>query len=231
MWLIILISSLIGGWLGRMDGGAPPKIPNIIERLLCLSPFVIVAALLYGDWVYAAFLAAIPNTKKDKNESNGRFLWLASLLGIFGISTGHGQYFMARMLKQIKPERVDFILTWFFGKDYRTTLPEDFYATPSEYRRYMLTYYDGLYWRNVAGMFLTGLLVGLPASIVAYIHGDILIGSLFLLTGPIKSVSYMLGWHFKDLFKLKHLEKDTEKAEFLNGFLRTLLCGVIWMTM
>jgi len=132
------------------------------------------------------------------------------------------------MLKAIKPERVDFLLVPFFGKDFRATLNPNFETSSSLIEYYIQRIYPKLYWRNVAGMFLTGLLVGLPSGIVAYCHGDYLIACLFCLTGPIKSFSYMVGWEIKDLFKLKHLEKDTEKAEFLNGFLRTLLCGVIF---
>lgn len=194
----------MGGWLGRMDGGAPPKLPNIIERLLCLSPFVFVACSLYGYW------------------------GLLSLIGLFGIVTGHGAFFPQRILKKIKPERVDFLLVPFFGKDPRIELSPNFQISSSYAEYYIQRIYPKLYWRNVAGMFLTGLLVGLPAAIVALCHGDWTICGLFCLTGPIKSLSYMLGLEVKDLFKLKHLEKDTEKAEFLNGFFRTLLCGIIY---
>jgi len=187
-----------------MDGGAPVKIPELLERILCISSFTIVCCLSYGWW------------------------GLCSLIGILGIATGHGQYFLERMLKAISPERVDFIVRLFFGVDYRTTLNKNFAISATSAEYYIQRIYPKLYWRCVLGMFLTGLLVGLPSAIVAACHGDFLIACLFLLTGPIKSISYMVGWHYKDLFKLKHLEKDTEKAEFLNGFLRTLLCGAIW---
>lgn len=188
-----------------MDGGAPPKTPEIVDRLLCISPFVFVGCLLYGWW------------------------GIGASLGVLGLATGHGQYFMARVLKHIKPEKVDFLLVPFFGKDYRTTLNPNFDPSSSLYQYYIDRIYPKLYWRNVAGMCLTGLLVGLPIAIVAAFHGDYKLAGLFCLTGPLKGLSYMVGWHYKDLFKLKHLEKDTEKAEFLNGFLRSLLCGVIYI--
>lgn len=205
--LLILGISLLWGWFGRMDGGAPPKIPNIVERFLCLFPFIFVACTFYGWW--------------------GTF----ASLGLLGIVTGHGQYFLYRLLKPCNPERVDFLLVPFFGKDYRTTLDKNTPITKEQSDYYYKNKYEKMYWRNVAGMFLTGLLVGFPASIVSYAHGDIIIGSLFLLTGPIKSISYMIGWELRNVLHIKYLDEDTAKAEFINGFLRTLLCGVIWMTM
>ena len=178
--LYFICACAFGALFARMDGGGEPKTPEWVERTLCMLVFMIACAPFAGMWALAAYL------------------------GVVGIATGHGQYFLARALKRIKPERVDFIVRLFFGRDPRETS-----ALASDLDAYGST---KLYCRCVFGMFVTGTLVGLPAAILALCYGQYAAALLFSLTGVAKALAYIAGY---ELFKA------TEPAEWINGFLRT----------
>jgi hypothetical protein len=181
---------VLGAWFARMDGGGWPKAPEIIERLLVMSFFVIACAPFAG--------------------------WrsLVTLLGTAGIATGHGQYFLARLLRAIRPEFFDFIVRPFFGPDWRTQFPDGHVFTDEEQAFYAAELFPRLYARCVFGMFVTGTMVGLPAALLAAWYGQYDAALLFSLTGVAKALAYILAWRFF---------KDTEHAEWTNGGLRTAL--------
>jgi len=157
--------------------------------------------------------------------------WLALPVGILtyaGLVTGHGQYFLSLHPKSIKPEFVDFALVPFFGADPRSQVSNDSDAFDG------ITAYgaDRLYWRCVAGMALTGLLVTLPAGIAC-------LNPLLALSGALKAPAYMIGHfvfyhsdkemksgidqyggkinYFGITWLPQHLDLDTEIGEFLTG--------------
>jgi hypothetical protein len=176
--LAILISAL-GGTLARMYG-AGGYLPRVPLALLCTLPFAVVCAIMtLSPFAVLAFL------------------------GAFGITTGHGQY-LSITDKKILPEKLDFIVRLFFGKDPRT-----------DFR--LVSYYgiQKLRWRNAFGMFVTGSVVGLPASIVC-MSFDHKAAILLSLTGVVKAFAY-------------RITDDTEASEWMNGFFRTLLCGLAVM--
>jgi hypothetical protein len=189
---------------GRIDGGGVAKVSEWVERTLVMSGFVIACAPFAGLWA----LAAYP--------------------GVVGIATGHGQYFLAMTAKAIAPEFFDFIVSWLFGKDPRTSdeykkwRGDKWSSAPQEIKDKlhleMQAYGHGrLYRRCVFGMFVTGTLVGLPAALVAFLFGN-LYGGFFLLTGVVKSLAYIIGW---EVFK------DTAPAEYINGGGRNALCLIV----
>lgn len=192
--IFVLVMCGLGAWFARMDGGGWPKTPEILERLLCMSFFVVACIPVAG------VIAPL------------------ALVGMVGITTGHGQYFLERMQKYIKPETLDFIVSLFFGKDIRTRAK---YANGLEGTTFYAEYgdnYNKLYWRNLFGMFVTGTLVGLPAGIIFMVNGLPLMGLLLSLTGVVKSLAYCISWE---------TTRGTELAEWLNGFFRTLLPALI----
>lgn len=188
--ILTVIVAIFGGVTGRMDGGGFFKTPEWVERLLCMLPFV-VATIPFAGW-YS----------------------IIALGGAVGLATGHGQYFLGRLLKAITPERVDFIVRWFFGKDWRTNFPKDYVFTDAETNYYNTDIFPKLYWRNVLGMFLTGTLVGLFAGMLSLYFGEWVAAALFFQTGIVKASAYIIGYH---------VFKNTESAEFINGFLRTIV--------
>ena len=199
--LIALKVVLLGALYGRLDGGGIAKVGEWVERSLIMFFFVLACAPFSG--LYA----------------------LLSYGGVGGIATGHGQYFLNRMIKAIAPERFDFIVRWFFGTDPRTQEKYSVYrddawrsASASIQHRIdhdMMDYgLNKLYWRNVFGMFVTGSLVGIPAFIISMCFGQ-WIGAVFLLTGVVKSIAYMVGYR---------LYSNTESSEYINGGLRNVIC-------
>lgn len=194
LFLLSVKFIFLGAIYGRMDGGGIVKTPELLERILCMSFFVLACAPFAGAWS------------------------LIALAGIAGIATGHGQYFLARLPKYTKPEFFDFAVRPFFGAD-----PRNEYISGEnsgiEYEKKIKEYGPKkLYWRNVFGMLITGTIVGLGAFVVCLAHGSFFYGLLFLMTGVIKAISYILGW---ELFK------STEQAEYINGGARTALCVAV----
>lgn len=188
---------------GRMDGGGVIKTPELIERLLVMCGFVL--ALAPSSGIYS----------------------LGALLGIAGIATGHGQYFLSRAIKAIKPEFFDILIQTLFGPDPRCDTsfkpirgieldPQGlaYSAVACAMRRYGI---KRLYWRNVFGMFITGLIVGFPAFIIGMVFSSPY-SCLFLFTSVAKALAYMISYK---------LNGRTELAEYINGGLRNLICLLV----
>lgn len=200
-YIFIVQTLFLGAIFARMDGGGIVKTPEIVERLLVMSFFV------FACWPSAGMYSVL------------------ALIGMVGIATGHGQYFLSMLVKAINPQRLDIIVEYFFGTDPRTLEKYDNYkeekwvnVTPAvqedlhnELEKYS---YTKLYKRNLFGMFVTGSLEGLPAGIICLLSGNIL-GIVLLLTGFTKATSY---------FICNKLGFTTEPAEYIKGLLRNLLC-------
>lgn len=188
--------------LGRIDGGGIIKMSEWLERLLIMGFFVMACSVAAGWW------------------------GLLAGLGVFGIATGHGQYFLSRAIKPIEPERVDPIVSFFFGRDPRThekykyLRGKEFSLNDIPHLREEMALYGlrKLYWRNVFGMFVTGSLVGLFAFLVSIFFIPWYISALFLLTGPSKALAYMIGYK---------LWKSTVAAEYINGGFRGVICALV----
>lgn len=135
-------------------------------------------------------------------------------IGVIGLITGPGQYFPGRALKAIEPEGVDFIVQFIFGDDWRTQFPEGYQFTREETEYYEAWVKPTLFLRNAFGMFVRSSLVGLPAMVICLIFGAWDSAFYFSLTGVAASFSYVIC----DL-----IWRDTAKAEYMNGGLRSLL--------
>lgn len=203
-YTIIMIATLLsayaifhGAVYGRLDGGGITKSPEWVERSLIMFFFVLATAPFAGMYSLLAYV------------------------GVLGIATGHGQYFLHRSAKYMTKtkERVDPVVKLFFGQDPRDD--EHFKDLPQNHEEIVQAMDDygmgRLYARCVFGMFVTGSLVGLPAFILCAVFGHAVIGSIFLLTGVCKAVAYVTSYE---------LWKNTEGAEFINGGLRTTLCVI-----
>lgn len=137
-----------------------------------------------------------------------------SLLGFAayaGVAAGHGQYFLNRQIKIIQPERWDFLVKLLFGDDPRIN------GIIGDYGR------TKLYWRNVGGMFVTGMLAGLPAVSISLVFGQFQIAGLFALSGVIKPIAYMIGYQFFN----KKEDEGAVAAEWIHGALRGLICAAV----
>jgi len=201
--LICIKVVLLGAVYGRIDGGGLVKVSEWIERSLIMFFFVLACTPFAG--LYALF----------------------AYTGVVGIATGHGQYFLARKLVGQKEhkERVDPIVSLFFGKDWRANFHHEHKFTKEEKQYYENNVKAKLYWRCVFGMFMTGSLVGLPAAIVSIVFGQYLIAGVFALTGVVKAAAYVFGCELKRATSKR--VKETEIAEYANGGLRNVLCLVV----
>lgn len=191
---ILLLLSPLFGWFSRMDGGAPIKTPELVERILCFIPYLITCFLMTP---YAALCAAP---------------------GLFGRALGHGQYFLNRMKKIVEPEKLDFIVRLFHGRDPRETNPD---SRPTIARQ-------------LTGLAVTGLAVALLPTIAGFVtQGPASpVPYLLLATGPGKAAAYYLGhklylYCVKKEYKLpKHLDESTEFGEYLNGLQQCLFNAI-----
>lgn len=213
-FIIVLFVILAMGWVGRMDGHAPPDTPEWFERVLCMVPVLALAAACHPLYVFPSFA------------------------GVIGIITGHGQYFLSRAVKAIEPEKIDFIIRLFFGKDPRAAdefkhlrgisendlSQEDkalIYRAITDYGR------ERLYWRNVAGLSLGGSIVTIPLSIILIIKGAFIAAPIALAAGAQKGLSYMAGYKLADTsfpnYMPQYLKADTEISEYINRAVFTAL--------
>lgn len=199
--LAFVFNVALGAIFGRMDGGGVLKTPEWVERSLIMLYFVAACVPFAGWWALAAYA------------------------GVAGIATGHGLYFLARQVKATEGERFDFIVRQLFGRDPRTA--QEFWhlrgvasddLSREDYDRIQTAIYSygrtKLYWRCVFGMFVTGQIVGLPAAILAACFGAWIPAALFLGTGLVKAVAYVVSYE---------IWGRTEPAEYINGGGRTAL--------
>lgn len=201
MILFFFVQNIIlGAIFGRLDGGGILNTPGWVERFLIMLYFVL-ACLPYAGW--ASPLAFI---------------------GVAGIVTGHGMYFLSLSAKAVKPEWFDFVVRPFFGEDPRAAplfvrfIDNEFEMSVEqrdEIQDAMNNYgLKKLYRRCVFGMFVTGSIVGLPAALLCLCFGAWLPALLLSLTGVVKAAAYVIA---------HRLFQSTVQAEYGNGGARTAL--------
>lgn len=184
--------AIVWGGLNRWRGHASDYkkyFPRPFNQALLALPLALIAAgavagyvagwplWAYGLVVFAAFIAVLVATT-------------------VAIVTGHGQYFLDLARKYIKPERFDFVVAIFFGRDPRSYSVSPYLHPDShiaEYDYKIRSYGERLlYWRCVLGMAVTGVIVTIPAGLAAQ-------NPALALAGAVKAPAYMAGFAFFDL--------------------------------
>lgn len=210
----ILLGGLGYGYLSRMCGGAPPKLPLGLDQWLYAIPYGVVAYLAVANPSVAIAAAVL------------------SYFGAFlGKRTGHGQWFsLGEVVKAIEPEKLDFVATAFFGEDPRCF--EKFKSMRgkniNDYTNDELAaiYYEmvkygetKLYWRCVFGLGVSGLAVGLLAGGTLIATGHTLAGLVLIVGASLKGFAYPIGRWLDVNINSKNSEWDepTEWGEFLTG--------------
>ena len=189
-WFIPLIA-LLGAVIGRLHG-QHNNIPKLAEALLWAIPFGYVAFL------YSNIYVSIP----------------VVIITAMAMNTGHGQWFsLGRVWKRIKPERLDFIVTAFFGDDPRINVAEHQTDRP--------LIYDKLYFRCVFGMALKGLVRVLPCALVVTYSAPML-GLLLIFGGLLTAFAYALG---HELFKP---DQASVFGEYGSGFFAFITLAIVW---
>lgn len=191
--LLLFTAAVTGAVFYRMRGGAPSW-PRPVEQLLFCTVFGACMDAMGVPFTVqiAAFVAAV----------------VACL-------TGHGQYFLAMLVKAIEPERLDFMIRTLFGRDPRTaeqyakwrdfdpTLdPEEEGMTSANYQAAMkeleveISVYGRrkLFARCATGLAVTGLAVSLAPGLAVMITTPHLWAGLALAaSGALKAVPYLIS--------------------------------------
>lgn len=207
---MIFALSFLGAVLSRWHGGGYFKAPRWIKNVLwAVIPALFTAfAFLDAQKPVAAVVCGL----------------VSFALCIAGKATGHGQYMsLGSVIKSIKPEKFDFIVSWFFGRDPRCWLQSmrkvlflSADATLSDGALHDFVKQYGktkLYWRCVFGLAVIGLAsVSGFVFMVAWVNPAA--AAIVALGGAAKSVSYMIGWA---AFPANKNGIATATGEFLSG--------------
>lgn len=144
---------------------------------------------------------------------------LISFIGTLGIVTGHGQYFLDLQIKAIKAEKIDFIVSLFWGKDPRTQYGHLSGAAQTASVNKAVNEYGmrKLYWRCVTGWSVKGLLTALPAAgTLSFFAPNV--GMIYLLYALFLPASYMVSYKFFN---------RSEPAEYMKGAARGFIASMI----
>ena len=144
--------AILGAVIYRIRGGLAPAMPRPMDQLLFALPYACIAYKITGRNLWA-------------------FLGVLALTTV-ALSSGHGDYMdLATWNKPTDPERLDFIVHWFFGAD---------------------NFND--FWRDAFGLAVTGLAVTLPCSAMLLAHRRYALSAMLFLSGALKFPAYYLGW-------------------------------------
>ncbi len=193
----IILFSLCGGWISRMCGGGPPKLPWGIDQWLYAAPFALMgfpAAGIISAW--CGFKLCW--TKNIESEGFGFELLLLVLCfaSVFlGKRTGHGNGISLGRSPKGDDEPFELFIKGLHGK-----IPE--------------------YWYDVLLLSFTGFMtVLIPAVVVAPFN--LFAAALLILSGLLKGPAYMIGWAIYPEGSgrgIPHLSEATAVGEFLTGF-------------
>lgn len=109
--VIIFIFALIGGWLSRMCGGAPPKLRWGLEQWVYALPYLVVSLPV------TTALAVVLSVKKDNRRYFKAIALLPFLGAVAGKRTGHGNALdLGRLPHPADDEQLEFLIKPLFGK-------------------------------------------------------------------------------------------------------------------
>ncbi len=190
----VLAFGLIGGWLSRMCGGAPPKLPFGLDQWIYALPYLVIS--LPAATPVAAFFDGMAEKKRWF-----RFIVLLPYTAAFlGKRTGHGGGMdLASNNKEPgagrEAERLEFLILPLHGK-----IPQ--------------------YWYDALLLAITGLAVTLLAGVTVCFF-NVQAGLLIMLSGILKAPAYMIGRAIYPNSRgdgIPYLNEATAIGEFLTGF-------------
>lgn len=134
-------------------------------------------------------------------KRSGRNVWWFGgvlVLTAVALATGHGQYMDLGRFEGVGTgvETLDFIVAALFGADT-----------------------GGLFWRDLFGLCLTGLVVTLPAGLALLWFREWVVGAVIGLSGLLKGLAYSVSWA---------VGWDTAGGEYLTGFLLWGAVIIMW---
>lgn len=186
--ITITIFVSLYGVLSRMCGGGYLDLPYGLDQWIYALPYGILGALcgiLLGGWPFVV-----------------GFFIVSFAFAFLGKRTGHGSYMdLATWTKgNEEPERLDFIVRLFFGRDKFTA--------------------DNQYQRDLFGLCVTGAFVTLGAVGCLIYTGHYILAPLVFLGGAAKGLAYIIGWSINPGHvpnSQSELDEATEVGELLTG--------------
>lgn len=192
--LILALTCFCGGVFIRLRGMNNTFPPPVLEMLYCVIYLLVMQFFEVSRMEMAAAYAA----------------------AVGFLCSGHGQWqSLNKWLKYTKPEKLDFIVRIFFGRDPRTMFKGwSDKMIEDECLKYGLT---KLYWRGVFGMAVSGMAVSLFPGLAVMHAGFPLYGAILALSGALKGWAALIGWE---------VNGNTEGGEWRNG----IYCfGACWL--
>jgi hypothetical protein len=176
---IATVFALVMGMVSRMAGGAKPKLPLGLDQWIYGIPYGAITwfATTFVEW-------------RDWIEYT--VILLAYLGGVFSKRMGHGDWMnLPYSIKKLKKrEWGDPILSLFFGRDPRHLTKSNATALAD-----IKTYGEKkLYYRNLAGLAMSGIFPALIAAIPLTVAGFWIGGLAMIVGGAMKVVSYAVPW-------------------------------------
>lgn len=188
--IFILLFALLGGWLSRMAGGGPPKLPWGLDQWLYGVPYALIALPVLAP------LAAYMGVKEKNSRIALSILFLPYIGAVAGKRTGHGGGIdMGTWADPREDERLEFII-----KPLRGKISE--------------------YWYDALLMGVTGVACTLIASIMVWsvdVWGGLALALSGLTKAPAYMIGW--GIYPSGSGKgIPYLNEATAIGEFLTGF-------------
>lgn len=186
---LIIIFALVGGWLSRMCGGGPPRLPWGLDQWLYAIPYALIAMPALAP------IAALAGAS-EKNRRHTAAILLFPFAGAFvGKRTGHGNGLDMGRSPRGEDEALEFITKPLHGK-----IPE--------------YWYDALL-MSVTGIAVT-LLAGIVVAVINPLAG-IFLALSGLSKGPAYMIGYAI-YPTGTGKGIPHLNEASAIGEFLTGF-------------
>lgn len=194
----LLAIPLLGALISRAHGAG--WLPKVILSLLWALPFAALPAAHF--WLNWWSLLAV----------------LCLGFCALGKSMAHGQWMsLGTVWKYIKPERMDFIIKWFFGNDPRSLVAKTVNITRE-------IKYNKLYWRCVSGMALKGVL-SVSGAVVTFGFINPWFSVIMLVSGASCGLAYMIGWAVYP----KHATVIGEVLKGVFAYGGLAICLTLWL--
>ncbi|PZQ44866.1 MAG: hypothetical protein DI551_09195 [Micavibrio aeruginosavorus] len=202
IWGAVLTFALLGGWLSRMCGGGPPKLPWGLDQWIYALPYMLISIPATASMIIILYNA-------DK-ASKGKYAFVikppamiavAPFVGAFlGKRTGHGG-----------------------GMDLGTNAKEPGHGREPEALEFFILSIHGKipqYWYDALLLAITGFAVTLLTGVVICFV-DVPAGLLIAFSGLLKAPAYMIG---RKIYPegngkgIPYLNEATAIGEYLTGF-------------
>lgn len=212
--IFVLLFVLYGGFVSRWQGGGFFHAPKALINLAWAAPIAMVCALV------------LHSASGDSTMATAAF-FVVTALCVAGKGTGHGQYMsLGRVVKYMEPERLDFIVRLFYGRDPRTLGILDCSCRICAKERLDQYGHSRLVRRCLFGLSVIGM-AAVFGGFAALVVVKPLAARALLFAGVTKAYWYWGGWCIQDGIYDGADGVGTAIGETLSGAAVYLVIGLI----